>query len=345
MNNEPTLIDSFGRQVTYLRLSVTDRCDLRCQYCMSEKMQFLPKADILTYEEMQFLCDAFIARGVKKIRISGGEPLVRKDIGRLFEGLGQRLGKRLARGAAPGAQPVLEELVLTTNATQLQHHAQALVDCGVKRVNVSLDTLDRDVFHRLTRRDTLHQTLAGIEAAQAAGLQVKINTVALKNYNQDELPQLIEWAHERGMDMTLIETMPMGFVDEDRFDQYVPLLPLQERLVAQFGLQPSSYRSGGPAVYFTRPDSERRVGFISPLTNNFCSGCNRVRVTCTGEIYTCLGQDGKMDLRPALKAQDITALNALLDAALMAKPKGHDFAIAKDNPTPATARHMSVTGG
>ncbi|MGC6535653.1 MAG: GTP 3',8-cyclase MoaA, partial [Parvibaculales bacterium] len=257
----------------------------------------------------------------------------------------QRLGKRLGGGAAPGAEPALEELVLTTNATQLQHHAQTLVDCGVKRVNVSLDTLDRDVFHRLTRRDTLHQTLAGIEAAQAAGLQVKINTVALKNYNQDELPQLIEWAHERGMDMTLIETMPMGFVDEDRFDQYVPLLPLQERLVAQFGLQPSSYRSGGPAVYFTRPDSERRVGFISPLTNNFCSGCNRVRVTCTGEIYTCLGQDGKMDLRPALKAQDITALNALLDAALMAKPKGHDFAIAKDNPTPATARHMSVTGG
>ncbi len=341
MNNDQTLIDRFGRQITYLRLSVTDRCDLRCQYCMSEKMHFLSKADVLSYEEMLFLCDIFIARGVKKIRVSGGEPLVRKDIGSLFQGLGRRIGQ----GGVQGSENGLEELVLTTNATQLDRHADALVDCGVRRINVSLDTLDRAVFHRLTRRDKLTQTLAGIEAAQKAGLQVKINTVVLKNYNKDELSRLIDWAHERYMDITLIETMPLGFVDEDRYDQYVPLLPLQDQLVHQLALQPSSYRSGGPAVYFNRPGSVRRVGFISPLTNNFCSGCNRVRITCSGEIYTCLGQDSKMDLRPALKAQDAAALNALLDLALMAKPEGHEFAITKDNPTPATARHMSVTGG
>ncbi len=334
MTNPAPLTDSFGRRVTYLRLSVTDRCDLRCQYCMSEKMQFLPKADVLSYEEMLFLCEGFIHRGVSKIRVSGGEPLVRKDIMKLMQGLGAHIGK--------GA---LKEVALTSNATQMPRYAEALKASGVARVNISLDTLDRDTFARLTRRDTLHQTLDGIAAAQAAGLQVKINTVALKNYNEAEIPHLIDWAHGKGMDISIIETMPMGFIDEDRFAQYIPLLPLQERLVKRLGLVPSDYTSGGPATYFTRPDTGRRVGFITPLTHNFCAGCNRVRVTCTGEIYTCLGQDGKMDLRDAIKSFDNTRLQAALDAALLAKPKGHDFRIDEPTQAPATARHMSVTGG
>lgn len=328
------LEDSFGRRVSYLRLSVTDRCDLRCQYCMSEKMQFLPKSDVLSYEEMQFLCEAFIRRGVNKIRISGGEPLVRKDIMQLIGAL----GAHVKSGA-------LDEVTLTSNATQMPLYAEQLKASGVTRVNISLDTLQRDVFEKLTRRDALHLTLAGIDAALAAGLKVKINTVALKNYNVAEIPALIDWAHGRGMDMSIIETMPMGFIDEDRFDQYEPLLPLQEKLVAQLGLQESDYRTGGPATYFTRPDTGHRVGFITPLTHNFCAGCNRVRVTCTGEIYTCLGKDGKMDLRPAIKSFDETQLHAALDAALLRKPKGHDFVIDEAAQTPATARHMSVTGG
>ena len=332
---QPTpLEDSFGRRVSYLRLSVTDRCDLRCQYCMSEKMRFLPKAEVLSYEEMLFLCEAFIRRGIRKIRISGGEPLVRKDVIQLMQGLGAHIGT--------GG---LDELALTSNATQMPQHSEALAACGVKRVNISLDTLDRDTFTKLTRRDALHLTLDGIEAAQQAGLQVKINTVALKNYNEAEIPQLIDWAHDRGMDISIIETMPMGFVDEDRFDQYVPLLPLQEKLVAALGLQPSDHITGGPASYFDRPSSGWRVGFITPLTHNFCAGCNRVRVTCTGEIYTCLGQDGKMDLRAAIKSFDETTLQKQLDAALMAKPKGHDFHIDEPTQEPATTRHMSVTGG
>jgi cyclic pyranopterin phosphate synthase len=339
MTDLSPLQDSFGRRISYLRLSVTDRCDLRCQYCMAEKMQFLPKAEVLSYEEMQFLCEAFIRRGVSKIRISGGEPLVRKDIMKLMQGLGQHIGS--------GG---FEELTLTSNATQMPTHAAALADCGVKRVNISLDTLDRDTFLRLTRRDALHQTLAGIDAAQAAGLQVKINTVALKNYNEAEIPTLIDWAHERGMDISIIETMPMGFIDEDRFDQYVPLLPLQEKLIERFSLTASSHRTAGPATYFDRPasqhnDAGRRVGFITPLTHNFCADCNRVRVTCTGEIYTCLGQDGKIDLRAAIKSFDETLLHQQLDAALIAKPKGHDFDISETQQNPATARHMSVTGG
>lgn len=334
MTEPAPLSDSFGRRVTYLRLSVTDRCDLRCQYCMAEKMQFLPKTDVLSYEEMLFLCEGFIRRGVSKIRISGGEPLVRKDIMQLMQGLGAHIGK--------GS---LKEVALTSNATQMPRYAEALKAAGVARVNISLDTLDRDTFARLTRRDALQLTLDGIAAAQAGGLEVKINTVALKNYNQAEIPQLIDWAHDKGMDISIIETMPMGFVDEDRLAQYIPLLPLQERLVERFGLVASDYTSGGPATYFTRPETGRRVGFITPLTHNFCATCNRVRVTCTGEIYTCLGQDGKMDLRDAVKSFDDTRLQAALDAALLAKPKGHDFRIDEAQPTPATARHMSVTGG
>ena len=332
------LTDRFGRHVTYLRLSVTDRCDLRCQYCMSKQMQFLPKSELLSYEEMQFLCAAFIRRGVRKIRISGGEPLVRKDIGQLISGLGQHIGQH-------SDQHGLDELCLTSNATQLPQHAQALVDAGVRRVNISLDTLNAETFARLTRRDALHLTLAGIAAALAAGLKVKINTVALNNYNLAEIPQLIDWAHDKGMDISIIETMPMGMIDEQRVDQYVPRLPLQETLIETLSLEPSAHRTGGPATYFLRPSSGQHVGFITPLTHNFCNSCNRVRVTCTGEIYTCLGQDGKMDLRDTIKTFDETLLQKQLDIALMGKPKGHDFQISEADPTPATQRHMSVTGG
>lgn len=328
------LEDNFGRRVTYLRLSVTDRCDLRCQYCMSEKMKFLPKSQVLSWEEMQFLCEAFIRRGVDKIRISGGEPLVRKDIIVLLEALGKHIGTT-----------ALRELVLTTNGTQLPQYATRLADCGVKRVNISLDTLNRETFQKLTRRDALHQTLAGIDAAQAAGLEVKINTVALKNYNQAELAEMISWAHSRDMDISIIETMPMGMIDEDRFDQYVPLLPLQEQLIDTLGLEASDHKTGGPSTYFRHAESGRHVGFISPLTDNFCAGCNRVRVTCTGEIYTCLGKDGKMDLCSAIQSFDEAVLQDCLDSALRAKPKGHDFDISEKAQTPATARHMSVTGG
>jgi len=328
------LEDSFGRRVTYLRLSVTDRCDLRCQYCMSEKMKFLPKSEVLSFEEMLFLCETFIRRGVDRIRISGGEPLVRKDIMKLIEALGAHIGST-----------ALRELTLTSNGTQVPMHAEALKQSGVKRINISLDTLDRDVFHKLTRRDALHQTLAGIDAALDAGIEVKINTVALKNYNEAEIPALIDWAHQRDMDISIIETMPMGFIDEDRFDQYVPLLPLQDKLVADLGLTASDHKTGGPSTYFRHPTSGRHVGFITPLTHNFCASCNRVRVTCTGEIYTCLGKDGKMDLRTAIQSFDETVLQEQLDAALCAKPKGHDFDISEAAQDPATARHMSVTGG
>ncbi len=334
MTDLKPLEDSFGRRVTYLRLSVTDRCDLRCQYCMSEKMKFLPKSEVLSYEEMLFLCEAFIRRGVDKIRISGGEPLVRKDIMKLIEALGRQIGTT-----------ALREITLTSNGTQLPQYAEALKQNGVKRINISLDTLDRDTFHRLTRRDALHQTLAGIDAALAAGLEVKINTVALNNYNQAEIPAMIDWAHARGMDISIIETMPMGFIDEDRFDQYLPLLPVQEQLVDDLSLAASDHKTGGPSTYFRHPKSGRHVGFITPLTHNFCASCNRVRVTCTGEIYTCLGKDGKMDLRAAIQSFDETVLQQQLDAALCAKPKGHDFDISEATQKPATERHMSVTGG
>ena len=334
MTDFKPLEDNFGRRVTYLRLSVTDRCDLRCQYCMSEKMKFLPKSEVLSYEEMLFLCEAFIRRGVDKIRISGGEPLVRKDIMKLIETLGSHIG-----------DTALREITLTSNGTQLPRYADALMQNGVKRINISLDTLDREVFERLTRRDALHQTLAGIDAALTAGLEVKINTVALKNYNQAEIPAMIDWAHGRGMDISIIETMPMGFIDEDRFDQYLPLLPLQEQLVSDMALQASDHKTGGPSTYFRHPQSGRHVGFITPLTHNFCASCNRVRVTCTGEIYTCLGKDGKMDLRTAIQSFDETVLQEQLDAALCAKPKGHDFDISETAQQPATERHMSVTGG
>ena len=333
----PALIDNFGRAVTYLRLSVTDRCDLRCTYCMAEKMQFLPKADLLTLEELERVADAFIRRGVRKIRITGGEPLVRRDIMTLIERLGARLGRDL------------NELTLTTNGTQLANDAKTLYDIGMRRLNISLDTLQPDRFRAITRRGDFDKVMAGIDAAQEAGLKVKINTVALKRDNLDEIPAMIEWAHGRGMDMTLIEVMPMGDSGEDRFDQYVPLTMVRDALEETWTLRdlPRTDASGGPSAYTYIAETDGKLGFITPLTNNFCAGCNRVRVTCTGRIYMCLGQDDHVDLRAVLRAHpgDQQALNEALTRALGAKPEKHDFRIDRPGQAPVLSRHMSVTGG
>lgn len=331
------LVDAFGRQVSYLRLSVTDRCDLRCTYCMAEHMRFLPKKDLLSLEELERVTTAFIARGVRKVRVTGGEPLVRKDILALFE----RLGRRLGQG--------LDELTLTTNGTMLSQYADHLRRCGVKRVNVSLDTLDADSFQTITRRGDLHKVLNGIEAALEAGLHVKINTVALKHDNAAEIPEMVEWAHSKGMDMTLIEVMPLGETGEDRIDQYIPLPMIREQLETRWTLNDLNERTAnaGPSRYVRIEETGGKLGFITPLTNNFCAGCNRVRVTCTGRIYMCLGQDDHVDLRAALRessAPDM-ALNEALDKALFRKPEKHDFAIKRRGDTPALPRHMSVTGG
>lgn len=335
MTAAPPMIDRFGRAVTYLRLSVTDRCDLRCTYCMAERMQFLPKAELLDLEELEAVASAFIARGARKIRITGGEPLVRRDITSLFDRLGARLGYGL------------DELTLTTNGTQLDVHAARLASAGVRRVNVSLDTLDHDRFREITRRGGLDKVLAGIDAAQAAGLKVKINTVALKQQNLDEIPDMVAWAHGRGMDMTLIEVMPLGETGEDRFDQYVPLPMVRDRLAARWTLTdlPRTDSTGGPSAYVRVEETGGRLGFITPLTNNFCAGCNRMRVTCTGRIYMCLGQDTHVDLRDALRTGGPDALDAAIDRALGAKPERHDFAITQAGAAPALDRHMSLTGG
>ena len=331
------LVDQFGRQITYLRISVTDRCDLRCTYCMSEIMKFLPKRDLLTIEELDQVAQAFVARGVKKIRITGGEPLVRKGMPELFE----RLGSYLGHG--------LDELTLTTNATQLVEYADMLARNGVKRVNVSLDSLDPDRFEKITRRRKLDQVLAGIEAAQAAGLRIKINTVALKHDNAHELSDIIAWAHARDMDMTLIEVMPLGETDEDRIDQYIPLPMIRDELEKKWTLEDQAgvEANAGPSRYVRIKETGGKLGFITPLTNNFCAGCNRVRVTCTGRIYMCLGQDDHIDLRAALRESDDpnAALDACLDRALFKKPERHEFAIDRRGQDPALARHMSVTGG
>ncbi len=334
MSGAKPLIDGFGRRITYLRLSVTDRCDLRCTYCMAEDARFEPKASVLTLEELAHVADAFVARGVRKIRLTGGEPLVRRNIMQLV----QDLSRHLDGGG-------LDELTLTTNATQLAQHAPALKACGVERINVSLDTLDPVVFAKLTRRDALARTLDGIDAALAAGIKIKINAVALKDRNLDEIPSLIEWSHERGMDLTLIEVMPMGEVEEDRVDQYAPLSDVRRSLEARWTLEPIDHRTGGPARYVRVRETGGRLGFITPLTNNFCDGCNRVRVTCTGQLYMCLGQQDRADLRAALREGGPDALSAALDEAMMRKPKGHDFAIDRRGAAPATPRYMSATGG
>jgi cyclic pyranopterin phosphate synthase len=329
------LIDPFGRAVRYLRVSVTDRCDFRCVYCMAEDMTFLPKADLLTLEELDRLCTAFVVKGVRKLRLTGGEPLVRRNVMTLFHSL--------ARHLRTGA---LDELTLTTNGSQLRKYAAELAACGVKRINVSLDTLDPDRFRAITRWGELDKVLAGIDAAQAAGLSVKINAVALKGVNEDELATLLDWAHGRGMDLTIIEVMPLGDVGEQRLDQYLPLSMVRARLSERFTLDEIDYRTGGPARYVRVKETGGRLGFITPMTHNFCEACNRVRLTCTGTLYMCLGQDAAADLRAPLRASESNELlYAAIDEAISRKPKGHDFIIDRRHKRPALARHMSVTGG
>ncbi|MGA8156429.1 MAG: GTP 3',8-cyclase MoaA [Rhodoplanes sp.] len=329
------LVDPFGRAITYVRVSVTDRCDFRCVYCMAEHMTFLPKADILSLEELDRLCSAFVAKGVRKLRLTGGEPLVRRGIMTLFSSL----SRHLATGA-------LDELTVTTNASQLEKYAAELAACGVRRINVSLDTLDPDKFRAITRWGELDQVLRGIAAAQRAGLAIKINAVALKGVNEDELPQLLAWAHGEGMDLTLIEVMPLGEIGEMRLDQYLPLSLVRARLAERLTLEEIDYRTGGPARYVRVAETGGRLGFITPLTHNFCESCNRVRVTCTGTLFMCLGQEDAADLRAPLRASEANdLLYAAIDEAITRKPKGHDFVIDRRRKRPALARHMSVTGG
>ena len=330
------LIDPYQRRITYLRVSVTDRCDFRCVYCMSEDMTFLPKSEVLTLEELDRVCSAFIRLGVKKLRLTGGEPLVRRNVITLFESLGRHLNS--------GA---LEELTLTTNGSQLAKHARALAALGVRRVNVSLDTLNPAKFTAITRWGELDKVLAGLEAAKQAGLEVKINTVALKGVNDDELDRLIAWCGEQGFDMTLIEVMPMGDVGgETRLEQYWPLSMVRAELRRRWTLEDTDHKTGGPARYTVVKETGRRLGFITPLTHNFCESCNRVRLTCTGTLYMCLGQEDAADLRAPLRASDDDELlRAAIREAITRKPKGHDFVIDRRHKRPALARHMSVTGG
>ena len=330
-----TLIDPFGRHVSYLRVSVTDRCDFRCVYCMAEDMTFLPKKDLLSLEELDRLCSAFIDRGVKKLRLTGGEPLVRKGIMTLIESL----GRHLRSGA-------LEELTLTTNGSQLAKYAAELAAYGVKRINVSVDTLDGPKFKQITRWGDLTKVKEGIRAAQAAGLAIKINAVALKGVNEQEIPDMIRWCGDEGMDLTLIETMPLGDIDGDRTDQYLPLSVMRAQLMDQFTLEDIPYKTGGPARYVRVKETGGRLGFITPLTHNFCESCNRVRLTCTGTLYMCLGQEDAADLRAPLRASEGNELlHAAIDEAIGRKPKGHDFIIDRRQNKPAVSRHMSVTGG
>ncbi|WP_273502442.1 GTP 3',8-cyclase MoaA [Paracoccus sphaerophysae] len=334
MSDAAPLIDPFARPITYLRVSVTDRCDFRCTYCMSEHMQFLPKADLLTLEELERLSSAFVDLGVRKLRITGGEPLVRRNIMSFFEAMAQRLGNGL------------DELTLTTNGSQLSRFARPLAECGVRRVNVSLDTLDPDKFAAITRWGRLPQVLDGIRAAQDAGLRVKINAVALKGFNEDELFPLLDWCATQGHDLTFIEVMPMGEMgDENRLDQYWALSDLRARLAERLTLTPLAERTGGPARYVRVEETGQKIGFITPLTHNFCESCNRVRVTCTGELFMCLGQEDRADLRSALRASpDDEPVRQAIRAAIARKPKGHDFDYSRGVGGQMT-RHMSHTGG
>lgn len=329
------MIDPFGRRVSYLRVSVTDRCDFRCVYCMAEDMAFLPKADVLSLEELDRLCSAFVQRGVRKLRLTGGEPLVRRNVMSLF----RNLGRHLKTGD-------LDELTLTTNGSQLSKYAGELFDAGVRRINVSVDTLDPAKFERITRWGKLDKVLDGLAAAKAAGLKIKINAVALKDVNQGEFDRMIEWCGREGFDLTLIETMPMGDIDGDRTDQYLPLSEVRRDLERRWTLKDVDYRTGGPARYVEVGETGRRLGFITPLTHNFCESCNRVRLTCTGTLYMCLGQNDAADLRAPLRVSESDEpLLTAIDEAISRKPKGHDFVIDRDHQGPAVARHMSVTGG
>jgi len=334
-SESPVLVDPFGRTVSYLRVSVTDRCDFRCVYCMAEDMTFLPKREILTLEELDRVCSAFVRKGVRKLRLTGGEPLVRRNILSLVESL----SRHLRSGA-------LDELTVTTNGSQLARCADDLARHGVRRVNVSVDTLDEAKFRAITRWGDLGKVLQGVRAARAAGLQVKINMVALKGVNDDEIAPMLEWCHGQGMDLTLIETMPMGEIEGDRTEQYLPLSLVRARLGSRYTLDDIPYRTGGPARYARVRETGGRLGFITPMTHNFCESCNRVRLTCTGTLYMCLGQDDAADLRAALRASESdVALDAAIDEAISRKPRGHDFVIDRRHNRPAVARHMSVTGG
>ena len=329
------MVDPFGRSITYLRVSVTDRCDFRCVYCMAEDMTFLPKRDVLSLEELDRLCSAFIAKGVRRLRLTGGEPLVRRNIMSLV----RSLGRHIESGQ-------LDELTLTTNGSQLARFASELADAGVRRINVSIDTLDPARFRAITRWGDLDKVMAGLAAAQAAGLKVKINAVALKGVNEHEIDDLLRFAHGRGMDLTLIETMPLGEIEGDRTEQYLPLSTVRARLEEQWTLTDIPYKTGGPARYVEVAETGGRLGFITPLTHNFCETCNRVRVTCTGTLFMCLGQEDATDLRAPLRASENDALlSAAIDEAIGRKPKGHDFIIDRDHRRPALGRHMSMTGG
>ncbi|MXP41477.1 GTP 3',8-cyclase MoaA [Altererythrobacter soli] len=333
MSCSKPLVDAFNRRISYLRLSVTDRCDLRCSYCMPEQMQFLPRKEVLSLEELHKLALAFIDRGISKIRLTGGEPLVRRDVIELVHALGRKLGDGL------------EELTLTTNGTQLEKFAEDLAAAGIRRINVSLDTMDGTLFQELSRRDRLNHVLRGIAAAKDAGLKVKLNTVALKGLNEEEIPFLVEWAHAHGHEITLIEVMPLGEVDGERVDHYLPLTAVQDALAARWTLTPSDHRSGGPARYFDVAETGGRLGLITPLTNNFCAGCNRIRVTATGQLYACLGGAEQVDLRAALRSDAPDArLAEALDEAMRIKPERHHFLIER-GAGPAQPRHMSLTGG
>ena len=325
------LIDGFGRAITYLRISVTDRCDLRCRYCMAEEMRFLAPDRLMAIEEIAEIADAFIARGVRRIRLTGGEPLVRRGVTELARRIGQRVGDGL------------DELTLTTNGTRLDAEAEALAGAGVERVNVSLDSRDPETFRHITRTGDVAKVLRGIGAARAAGLRVKINMVALKGLNEDEILPMLRWCAAEGHDLTLIETMPLGAVEEDRTDRYLPLDGVRRGLESLYTLAPLSERTGGPARYFRVAELDTKIGFITPLTENFCAGCNRVRLTAEGTLYLCLGRDDRIDLRAALREGGRAALDEALDRAMAAKPARHAFAI--DAPEPAVARHMNVTGG
>jgi GTP 3',8-cyclase len=330
-----TLVDSFGRAITYVRVSVTDRCDFRCVYCMAEEMTFLPRRELLTIEELDRLCSAFIGMGTRKIRITGGEPLVRRDIMGLFRSLSQHLEAE-----------TLQEITLTTNGSQLARFATELASCGVRRVNVSLDTLNPSRFKAITRRGDLDRVLTSIDATQRAGLVVKINVVALKGVNEDEFEPLVRWAHARGMGITFIEVMPLGEIETARVDQYLPLTKVRAQLARHFTLKETDHRTGGPARYVRVEETGGLIGFITPLTHNFCETCNRVRVTCTGRLYMCLGHEDAADLRAPLRASEGNGLlGAAIREAITRKPKGHDFIIDRSNRVPAVARHMSVTGG
>ncbi|HHG88951.1 MAG TPA: GTP 3',8-cyclase MoaA [Devosia sp.] len=326
------LVDGFGRQVTYLRVSVTDRCDFRCTYCMSENMKFLPKKDVLSFEELNVLIDAFVVRGVKKLRLTGGEPLVRRGIMDLIT----RISRHLGSGA-------LNELTLTTNGSQLAKFAGRLKQAGINRINVSLDTLNADKFTDITRRGKLEQVLDGIKAADDAGLAVKLNMVAMKGFNDAEIVPMVEWAHQRGYDLTLIEEMPLGEVSRDRAGAFLPLRQVRDQLAETFTLEKIAHATGGPARYVRVRETGGRLGFITPMSHNFCESCNRVRLTCTGQLYLCLGREGCVDLRAALRDKGARGLDAVLDEAMILKPKGHDFDPLRQ--APAVARHMSMTGG